>query len=509
VPTAAGGRARPVLGPAERPATVPLSHAQERLWFLDRMDGPTGAYNIPLAVRLTGPLDRAALDAAVRDVLERHESLRTVFAEADGLPSQLVLTVAEAERAGGGLESVELRAAELPGALAAETAHPFALSAQVPLRARLFVLSPTDHALVLTVHHIAADGWSLGPLVRDLTTAYRCRAEGRAPDWRPLPVQYADHALWQRALLGAKDDPDSLAAAELAHWREALAGIPEELELPADFPRPDRAGQRGAEVRCALPAEAHARLAALARDGGASLFMAVQAGLAALLTRLGAGTDIPLGSPVAGRTEEAVRELVGFFVNTLVLRTDTSGDPAFRELLGRVRETDLTAYAHAELPFEQLVEGLNPARSTGRQPLFQVVLAFENAAFGTGSPGPAALPPMPGLTAEVLPVDTTTAKFDLSFQVRERTAADGGPAGLEILLEYREDLFTAATATRLARSLATLLDSAARTPDAPLSALELLTAEERRVLLTEWSGPPAPPPVAGAYGAATLPALLE
>ncbi|MFG3226583.1 amino acid adenylation domain-containing protein [Kitasatospora sp. NPDC048194] len=487
--------ARPALRAGERPATVPLSYAQERLWFLDKLDGPTGAYNIPLAVRLTGPLDTAALAAAVRDVLDRHESLRTVFAEADGLPSQLVLTAAEAEQAGARLESVRLPAGELAAALAAEAARPFALSARVPLRATLFVLGPQDHALALTVHHIVADGWSLGPLARDLTTAYRARAEGRSPDWRPLPVQYADHALWQRALLGAKDDPDSLAAVELAHWREALAGIPEELELPLDFPRPARAGHRGGEVRCELPAEAHARLAELARAGGASLFMAVQAGLAALLTRLGAGTDIPLGSPVAGRTDEAVRDLVGFFVNTLVLRTDTSGDPAFRDLLGRVRETDLTAFAHAELPFEHLVEELNPVRSTGRQPLFQVVLAFENAA--------EPLPAMPGLTAEVIPLGTATAKFDLSFQVRERTGTDGGPAGLDILLEYREDLFTAATATRLARSLATLLASAARTPDAPLSALELLTAEERRVLLEEWSGPPAAAP------ATTLTALLE
>ncbi|MBO1417674.1 non-ribosomal peptide synthetase, partial [Streptomyces sp. FH025] len=473
--------ARPALrAVAERPATVPLSYAQERLWFLDKMDGPTGAYNIPLAVRLTGPLDRAALAAAVRDVVQRHESLRTVFAEADGLPSQLVLTSAEAERAGARLETVELTAEELEGALAEESARPFTLSSQVPLRARLFALGAEDHALALTVHHIAADGASFAPLARDLATAYRARTEGRAPDWPPLPVQYADHALWQRALLGTKDDPDSLAAAELAHWREALAGIPEELELPTDFPRPARAGHRGAEVAHQVPAEVHARLAELARSGGASLFMAVQAGLSALLTRLGAGTDIPLGTAVAGRADEAVRELVGLFVNTLVLRTDTSprsagdtptGDLTFRELLGRVRETDLTAYAHAELPFEHLVEELNPVRSMGRQPLFQVVLAFETGSFGGG----ADLPPMPGLTAEVLPIGTATAKFDLSFQVRERTGADGAPAGLDILLEYREDLFTAATAHRLARSLATLLASAADAPDAPLSALELLT----------------------------------
>ncbi|MDH6704906.1 amino acid adenylation domain-containing protein [Kitasatospora sp. MAA19] len=481
-----------------RPSSVPLSFAQERLWFLDKMDGPTGSYNIPLAVRLTGPLDAAALAAAVGDVVARHESLRTVFAEADGLPSQLVLSAEEADQAGARLVVADL-SQEPPGALAAalaaEAAHPFELSARVPLRARLFVLGPDRHALALTVHHIAADGWSLGPLARDLSDAYRARLAGAAPRWEPLPVQYADHALWQRELLGSKDDPDSLASAELAHWREALAGIPEELDLPTDFPRPARAGHHGAEVECTVPAETHARLAELARRGGASLFMAVQAGLAALLTRLGAGTDIPLGSPVAGRTDDAVRDLVGFFVNTLVLRTDTSGDPAFTDLLGRVRETDLTAYGHAELPFEHLVEELNPVRSMGRQPLFQVILAFENSA----DP----LPAMPGLTAEVLPVDSTTAKFDLSFQVQERTGPDGAPAGLDIRLEYREDLFTGATAARLARALATLLDSAARTPEAPLSALDLLTAEERRVLLEEWSGPTAP------LAPVTLPALFE
>ncbi|MFJ5070495.1 amino acid adenylation domain-containing protein [Kitasatospora sp. NPDC088556] len=481
-----------------RPSSVPLSHAQERLWFLDKMDGPTGSYNIPLAVRLTGPLDAAALAAAVRDVVARHESLRTVFAEADGLPSQLVLSAEEAERAGAPLVVVDLSGAApgaLEAALAAEAVHPFELSAQVPLRARLFTLGRDSHALALTVHHIAADGWSLGPLARDLSDAYRARLDGAGPRWAPLPVQYADHALWQRELLGSKDDPDSLASAELAHWREALAGIPEELDLPTDFPRPARAGHRGAEVECTVPAETHARLAELARRGGASLFMAVQAGLAALLTRLGAGTDIPLGSPVAGRTDDAVRDLVGFFVNTVVLRTDTSGDPAFTALLGRVRETDLTAYGHAELPFEHLVEELNPVRSMGRQPLFQVILAFEN------SSDP--LPAMPGLSAEVLPIGSTTAKFDLSFQVLERTGPDGAPAGLDIRLEYREDLFTGATAARLARALATLLDSATRTPDAPLSALDLLTAEERRVLLEEWAGPTAP------FTPVTLTALFE
>lgn len=478
-------RRPPLRAVPHRSASTPLSYAQERLWFLSRMDGPSGTYNIPLAVRLTGPLDAGAMRAAVRDVVTRHESLRTVFAEADGLPSQLILSPDEADEAGARLEHGPAPAeATLAEALAAEAAHAFDLSCQVPLRTRLFTVGADCHVLSLTLHHIAADGWSLGPLARDVSHAYRARLAGGAPQWEPLPVQYADHALWQRELLGTKDDANSLVTTELAHWRAELAGIPEELELPTDFPRPAQAGHRGKDVARTVPAETHARLTDLAHRNGASLFMTVQAGLAALLTRLGAGTDIPLGSPVAGRTDDAVRDLIGFFVNTLVLRTDTGGDPSFNALLARVRERDLTAYAHAELPFEHLVEELNPARSMARQPLFQVMLAFQN--------GTDPLPGLPGLTAALEPVGTTTAKFDLSFQVAERTTPDGSPDGLDILLEYSEDLYTEATAARIADLLATLLASAAHTPDAPLSTLALLTPEERDTLLTTWNGRPDP-----------------
>ncbi|POX57919.1 non-ribosomal peptide synthetase [Streptomyces sp. Ru62] len=485
--------ARPALRAAALPEAPPvLSYAQERLWFLDRMGAGAG-YNIPLAVRLSGPLDTGALGAAVADVVARHETLRTLFVAADTGAAPLVLAPEEADAR---LEVVPVPDDDaLASALAAEAAEPFDLAARIPVRARLFALGDDTHVLVLTLHHIAADGWSFAPLARDLTTAYTARRAGRAPDWRPLPVRYADHARWQRALLGAKDDPGSLLSAELAHWTESLAGMPQELDLPADFPRPARSSQRGAAVTRTLPAAAHARLAELARDAGASLFMAVQAGLAALLTRLGAGTDIPLGSPVAGRTDEAVRDLVGCFVNTLVLRTDTSGDPSFAALLERVRETDLTAYAHAELPFEHLVDELKPQRSLARHPLVQVVLSV--------TPGDDPLPVLPELTATVEPVPSRTAKFDLAFEVTERRDADGGPAGLDIRLEYSTDLFTEATADRLAGALAVLLADAARTPGAPIGALALLTAEERRTLLTAGHGPSRPRPEA------TLPALFE
>ncbi|MGW2774540.1 amino acid adenylation domain-containing protein [Streptomyces olivaceoviridis] len=484
---------RPALRAAARPeAPDVLSYAQERLWFLDRMGAGAG-YNIPLAVRLSGPLDTGALGAAVADVVARHETLRTLFVAADAGAAPLVLAPEEADVR---LEVVPVPDEDaLAGALAAEAAEPFDLAARIPVRSRLFALGDGTHVLVLTLHHIAADGWSFGPLARDLTTAYAARRAGRAPNWPPLPVRYADHARWQRALLGAKDDPDSLLSAELAHWTAALAGMPQELELPADFPRPARSSQRGAAVTRTLPADAHARLAELARDAGASLFMAVQAGLAAVLTRLGAGTDIPLGSPVAGRTDEAVRDLVGCFVNTLVLRTDTSGDPSFAALLERVRETDLTAYAHAELPFEHLVDELKPQRSLARHPLVQVVLSV--------TPGDDPLPALPELTATVEPVPSRTAKFDLAFEVTERRGADGGPAGLDIRLEYSTDLFTGATADRLAGALAVLLADAARTPGAPIGALALLTPDERRASLAAGHGPSRPRPEA------TLPALFE
>ncbi|MFE9450308.1 amino acid adenylation domain-containing protein [Streptomyces sp. NPDC006739] len=462
---------RPAPRPAPRtlPGDVPLSSAQRRLWFLDRLEGPSAAYTIPLALRLTGGRpDADALRAALADLVRRHEILRTLYPDADGRPRQRPVDALRPE-----LHVEDLAEPRLASRLAELAGQGFRLAEQVPFRAHLLVLGPEDHVLLLVLHHIAADGWSLDPLVRDLATAYRARLAGQEPDWAPLPVQYADYCVWQHDVLEREQDRT------LAHWRETLAGLPDELPLPTDRPRPAGATHRGGDIPVRLDADLHRRLRRLAADTGTTVFMTVQAGLAALLTRLGAGTDVPLGTPVAGRADEALDDLVGCFVNTLVLRTDTSGDPGFRELLGRVREADLAAYAHQELPFERLVEALNPPRSLARHPLFQVMLAFRPTA------GPRL--DLPGLHARTLPVETGATKIDLTFNLAEQRAPDGSPDGIEGILQYSADLFDRPTAEALAARLERLLRAAVDDPDRPIGTLGILADDELRRLLDEFN----------------------
>ncbi|MEU6371507.1 condensation domain-containing protein, partial [Streptomyces sp. NPDC046931] len=437
--------ARAALVPMDRPAQVPLSFAQRRMWFLNRFEGTTAAtYNMPVVLRLTGALDQEALAAAVRDVVERHESLRTVFPEGpDGTSHQQVL---DGERATPTLDVTPATTETLPALVAGQVALGFDLSAEVPIRVRLFALSEDVHVLVVVLHHIAGDGWSMAPLARDVARAYEARIDGKAPAWEPLPVQYADYALWQRELLGDESDPDSLISRQVTYWRQQLADLPPQLELPVDRPRPAVASFRGDQVAFEVDPDVHAGLAELARASGASVFMVVQAAFAALLSRMGAGTDIPIGTPVAGRTDEALDDLVGFFVNTLVLRTDLSGDPTFRELVDRVRETDLAAYAHQDVPFEHLVETLNPARSMSRHPLFQVMLAYQNDA-------PAELR-LPNLTLAGELTETGTSKFDLLLRITERETNTGG---MECLLEFAVDLFERGTVEGLVERFVRLL----------------------------------------------------
>ncbi|MCX4819022.1 amino acid adenylation domain-containing protein [Streptomyces sp. NBC_01142] len=468
------GAVRPALAAAARPDELPLSPAQQRLWFLKQLENGSATYHLPFAVRLTGALDTDALTAALRDVVARHEALRTVFPDTGGRPRQQVLPVA-AEAAQVALPVTAITEETLPDALTATAVRGFDLAAELPLRAELFTLAPGKHVLLLVLHHIASDGWSIGPLARDLAEAYSVRREGTAPAWEPLPVQYPDYTLWQRELL------DTVADDQLAYWKETLSGLPEELELPTDHPRPAVSTHRGGTVEFRIDGELHSAAVRLGRQQGASTFMVLQAALSTLLSKLGGGTDIPLGTPVAGRTDSALDELVGFFVNTLVLRADLSGDPTFRELLDRVRGADLAAYAHQDLPFEALVDALAPSRSLARQPLFQTLLAFQNNA--------AAELTLPGLDLEVAPVRTGAAKLDLAFELTERHTADGSPDGIDAVLEYSTDLFTADTARSIADRLTHLLGILVGDPDRHLGQADALLPDEAARILGEWAGP--------------------
>ncbi|MFF5107434.1 amino acid adenylation domain-containing protein, partial [Streptomyces sp. NPDC000134] len=474
------GAARPAVTRAdERPTPLPMSFGQQRTWFLHRLAGPAGTNNVVLCLRLSGTLDTTALQTAWADTVERHETLRTVYGETDGVPYQKVLTDVDAR-----LTRADTDETELADLLAAEADRGFDLESDLPWRVTLYATAPDEHVLLVIVHHIAADGWSLGVLARDLRTAYTARREGRTPGWAPLPVQYADFTLWQRDLLRDEEDPQSLIGGQMAHWRTALADLPRELTLPTDRPRPPVAGHRGARLTSIASADTHRRLRQIARDHDATMAMVTQAAFAALLSKLGAGDDIPLGTPVAGRVDEALDDLIGYFLNTLVLRTDLSGDPTFAELLTRVRTTDLAAYAHQDLPVERLVEALNPERSLSRQALFQVGFTFQNTPDNGFD--------LPGLTTRPEPVATSGTQFELSAQIRELHRPDGTPTGLACALEYAVDLFDESTARKLADRFVRVLEQVAADPEVRLSDVDVLGEGERARVVGEWNATALP-----------------
>ncbi|WP_246350949.1 non-ribosomal peptide synthase/polyketide synthase [Nocardia barduliensis] len=463
---------------APRPDRIPLSHAQTRMWFLNQFDPGAPGYVVPLALRLDGALDLAALTAAVGDVVERHESLRTMYPAVDGTPTQVVLD-AEDVLATCDLSPQAIGERELPNRLAEFCGTGFDVAKGVPLRVALYQLSDAAWTIALAAHHISCDGFSVAPLAADLVTAYRARCGGAAPDWAPLPVQFADYALWQRAVLGSAEDPDSYVARDIAYWRTQLAGVPDLLELPTDRPRPVEQSQRGAVLEVAIPGELQGRVEALARGAGATTFMVVHTALAVLLARLSGSDDVTVGVPHAGRGDRSLDNLVGMFVNTLVMRTRITLDQTFLSLLEQVRRTDIEAFDHATVPFEQLVDALNPVRSTAHTPLFQVLLAYQNMA--------RARVELPGLTVESVDPGDSAAIYDLLLMMTEGHGTHNEPTGMTLRLTYATDLFDEDTVRRFAGRFVGVLDAATRDAAATVGEIGLLDEAERSQVLERWN----------------------
>ncbi|WP_084654601.1 non-ribosomal peptide synthetase [Nocardia altamirensis] len=488
----AGADAVQQLRPMPRPDRIPLSYAQQRMWFLNRFDPDSVVDNIPMAVRLTGALDLDALRAAVRALVERHEVLRTIYPALDGEGRQVVLPMDD-PRAVPELVVVAADHEQLRGQVVDTVAETFDVTAAPPIRLRALRIGETEHVLVCVVHHIAGDGWSLGALTRDLMTAYVACAAGTAPDWAPLPVQYADFSIWQRSVLGSEDDPQSVISAQAEFWRTALAGAPDELALPFDRPRGAAQSFAGAQVEFRIGADLHQRLQEVAREQQGSLFMVMHAALAVLLAGMSGTEDIAIGTPVAGRGEAALDDLVGMFVNTLVLRTQVGGELTVTDLLAAVRDTDLQAFAHADIPFERLVDLLAPERALNRNPLFQVMLSFQNLPEGAFE--------LPGLRVSGVDMAMVTEKFDLSLTIKESDAADGG---IFAEFSYATDLFDAATVTGLADRYVRVLASIAGDAQRRVRDIDLLDDAERGRVL--WAGTGAVSPV---DSAATLVSMFQ
>jgi amino acid adenylation domain-containing protein len=464
VPHEAVARETPPLRRLPRHLELPLSFAQERLWFLDQLQPGSAVYNIPCAVRLTGLLDPVSVQQSLNETVRRHETLRTTFGEVDGRPVQVIAPSLLLE-----VPVVDLTA--LPPAkqevevqrLATEEAErPFDLSCGPLLRTTLLRLAVDEHVVLLTMHHIVSDAWSMGVLVRELIAGYLARAGGHPLTLPDLPVQYADFASWQREWL---EGP--MYETQLAYWRQQLTGAPGLLELPTDRPRPALRSHRGERTLWPLSHELSDRVRSLSRREGVTLFMTMLAVFQTLLARYSGQDDIVVGAPIANRTRSDVEGLIGVFVNTLVMRTDLSGNPTFRELLGRVRQVAVAAYAHQDLPFEKLVDELQPQRGLNHTPLFQVMLVFP----------PVRLPETHGRSASFVQVHSGTAKFDLILSVVEAT----GP--LELFLEYDTDLFAGSTAQRVLTHLQAMLAAIVANPEQRLSELPVLIGRERVQIL--------------------------
>jgi amino acid adenylation domain-containing protein len=462
--------ALPPVVPTERTGALPLSFAQERLWFLDRLEPGSTAYNVPMAWRLGGVLDQAALERSLSEIVRRHEALRTTFTAVDGSPVQVVAAfrgfALPVEDLSGWSEAD--REAEVRHRAAEEARRAFDLSAGPLFRAALLRVDAQDHVLLLSMHHVVSDGWSMGVFFRELSALYAAYREGRESPLPELAVQYADYAVWQREQLAGE-----VLDRQLSYWKEQLAGAPDLLELPTDRPRPPVRSYQGATVPVELSLDLLERLQALGRSEGATLYMTLLGAFQVLLSKYGGGEDVVVGSPIAGRTRREVEELIGFFVNTLVLRTDLSGDPSFREVLRRVREVTLGAYENQDVPFEKLVAELQPERSLSHSPLFQATFALQTADGRGGA--------LPGLDVSGIGAELAGAKFDLSLYL---TATSRGLRGE---MTYSSDLFDPGTIERMVGHLERLLEQVAADASVRLTQLDLLGDAERALVLEEWN----------------------
>ena len=465
------------LRPAERGSEAALSFAQQRLWFVDQMEGAGAAYHVPGAVRLHGHLNVEALRRALEEIVRRHEALRTVFRVRDGEPVQVVLPAGPLDLPLHDLSGLPAHQREdaLRARVRDEARRPFDLAAGPLFRAALVRLGAEEHALLVSMHHIVSDGWSLGVLHHELEVLYGAFVRGEPSPLEELPVQYADYALWQRAYVSGE-----VLDRQLAWWKAQLSGAPALLELPTDRPRPAVQTYRGARLPFHLDDALRQRLEAVARGEGATLFMVLLAAFQALLGKYAGTEDVVVGSPIAGRTRAETEGLIGVFVNTLALRTDLSGDPAFVEVLRRVREVTLGAYEHQELPFEKLVEELGIERSLGHTPIYQATFNLQTAGGELR---------LDGLAAEPLQVELDAIPFDLML------ALWPGASGLEGAIGYATDLFDAATIARLGEHYRTQLEGIAADPGRRLSRLPLLGEAERRQLLVDWNAAGAVLPV--------------
>ncbi|WP_162246743.1 MULTISPECIES: non-ribosomal peptide synthetase [unclassified Rhodococcus (in: high G+C Gram-positive bacteria)] len=446
----------------------PLSYAQRRMWFLNRYDPASVAYNIPFAVRLVGDLDVPALQVAMLDVVDRHESLRTMYPDTLTGPVQVASI---AESVVPDLTPVDIRESDLPRAITALASRAFDVTEEVPVAASLYRVSHDTHVLAVVAHHISADGASMAPLARDLMTAYSARLGWHAPTWAPLTVQYADYAIWQRQTLGDENDPQSIIAQQEAYWRSALADMPDELPLPLDRSRPSEPTYAGSSESFSIDADLHAQLLEVARANSTTLFMVVHSVLAVVLARHSGTGDITVGTPVAGRGEAAVDDMIGMFVNTLALRTRVDVTRTFTDLLAHTREQDLAAFAHADVPFERLVEVIDPPRSRSRHPIFQVVLAFQNLGQTHFE--------LADLRLETLEYDPGVVKFDLQFTLVDSVTPLGAPDGVAGTIGYATDLFDRETITSLADRFLTVARAIAADTDVAPADIDLTGATER------------------------------